>query len=737
MKILYCSWGENAEADTIEVLSKLGLPLRVFRRGTREYLGEDCAKELEEAVEGDVTDVFSYDFLPIVSRICKRKGKRYVSWIYDWPNYTVFAPEIHNSCNQVYLFEKDGIEMLKKRGVRNVHYMPLGVNVRRLDAQLAFGEKIKYKYDISFVGNLYPGMKDAMFTANIPEYYSGFVDAVVNAQQQIHGCNLVNEVVTEEFTKKYFEAIGGSPWSMDAEDHFVLASQINRYATGVERRNLLKSAAGHFSTHLFTQGTKEELGRVQMHGGVDYGTQMPEIFRDSKINLNITLRSITSGVPLRIFDILGAGGFCLTNYQQGIAEHFVDGRDLVMFTGPEDFLSKLEYYMTHEEERIEIARNGHEKVREFDYERAFSGMFGENEAQGGNTKISVCIITKNEGDKLERCLKSLMGHGCELVVVDTGSVDNTRDVIARYADVSGDFAWCNDFSRARNFSVSLATNDLIMVLDTDEYIERADMEAVLEAFAANPEMVGRIERINRYRAGGMEEKFTERISRVFDRRFHEYRGRIHEQVVRKDGGSQQNVDVAVSIGHTGYEGDPQEKRAKAARNIELLQMDLREYGPDPYVLYQLGKGYYMSEQYEKAGEAFEEGLGFDLDPALEYVQDMVETYGYCLMQMKRYPEMMFLENIYKEFAVSADYVFLMGLAYMNNERFDEAIRQFEKATTYQYCKVEGCNGFKAYYNAGVICECLGRTEKAREYYEKCGGYQPARAGLDRLGKPGQ
>lgn len=734
MKILYCSWGENAEEDTVEALSKLCSLLQVFRRSTREYLGEDCAEELEKAVGEDVTDVFSYDFLPVVSRICKRKGKRYISWIYDWPNYTVFAPEIHNSCNRIYLFEKDGIEILKDRGVRNVHYMPLGVNTRRLDAQLAFGEEIEYKYDISFVGNLYLGMKEAMFTENIPEYYAGFVDAVANAQQQIYGCNLVNEVVTQEFTKKYFEAIGGSLGNMDAEDCFVLASQINRYATGVERRNLLKSAGEHFSTHLFTQGTKEALGGVHIHDGVDYGTQMPEIFRDSKINLNITLRSITSGVPLRIFDILGAGGFCLTNYQSGIAEHFVDGRDLVMFTGPEDFLSKLEYYMTHEEERIEIAGNGHEKVKEFDYERTFSRMFAENEIPGGNTNISVCIITKNEGNKLERCLKSLKGFGCELVIVDTGSVDTTREIIAKYADVSGDFVWCNDFSRARNFSVSLASNDLILVLDTDEYIEKAEMAAVLEAFAANPEMVGRIERINRYRTAGVEEKFTERISRVFDRRFYEYRGRIHEQIVRKDGGGQQNVNVAISIGHTGYEGSPEEKKAKAARNIELLQLDLREYGPDPYVLYQLGKGYYMSEQYEKAGEAFEEGLGFDLDPALEYVQDMVETYGYCLMQMKRYPEMMFLENIYKEFAVSADYVFLMGLAYMNNERFDEAIRQFEKAATYSYCKVEGCNSFKAYYNAGVICECLGRVGEAEEYYRKCGNYQPARAGLDRLGK---
>ena len=89
-----------------------------------------------------------------------------------------------------------------------------------------------------------------------------------------------------------------------------------------------------------------------------------------------------------------------------------------------------------------------------------------------------------------------------------------------------------------------------------------------------------------------------------------------------------------------------------------------------------------------------------LNPKLEYVQDMVETYGYSLHIMdfwnnqKRIQEMMFLENVYNEFAVSADYVFLMGLAYMNNGLFDKAIDEFNKAKLYKLCKIEGCNSYK-------------------------------------------
>lgn len=347
-------------------------------------------------------------------------------------------------------------------------------------------------------------------------------------------------------------------------------------------------------------------------------------------------------------------------------------------------------------------------------------------------RISACIITKNEEKNLRRCLESLKKYDVEIVVVDTGSTDGTKQIIEKYADVSGDFAWCNDFSIARNYSISLASNDIILVLDSDEWVEEFDMKQIENVFSENPEVAGRIERVNEYQGEDGKELGHERICRIFNRRFYEYRGRIHEQVTHKEGESALYRNVSVKIGHSGYEGTAEDKRKKAARNIELLLMDLKEYGEDPYVLYQLGKSYYMCKDYENAGMYFEQGLGFDLNPELEYVQDMVETYAYTLLQMKRYGEMMFLENVYKEFAVSADYVFLMGLAYMYNERFDEAIREFEKATTYKYCKVEGCNTYKAYYNVGVICECLGNHKKAGEYYKKCGKYGPALEGLKRL-----
>ena len=96
---------------------------------------------------------------------------------------------------------------------------------------------------------------------------------------------------------------------------------------------------------------------------------MTEVFATSKININISLRSILTGIPLRVVDILGAGGFCLTNYQAELSEYFENGCELVWFDSPEDLIDKAEYYLAHNDEREQIAANGHEAAEKlFSYD---------------------------------------------------------------------------------------------------------------------------------------------------------------------------------------------------------------------------------------------------------------------------------------------------------------------------------------------------------------------------------
>ena len=350
--------------------------------------------------------------------------------------------------------------------------------------------------------------------------------------------------------------------------------------------------------------------------------------------------------------------------------------------------------------------------------------------------LSVCIITRDEADKLEKCLKALTPYPWEIVVVDTGSLDNSMEVAERYGAHVYSFAWVDDFAAAKNFAMAQAKNDMVLFLDTDEYLEKLDYEKLIRRIAEHPGAVGRITLRNLYVADGEEKETLENIHRLFSKTLYCYEGRIHEQVVRRDAREGNGQDSGfetfytdITAIHDGYSGTEEKRRKKAERNIKLLSDALKETPEEPYFQYQLGKSYYMAGNYESAAEWFGKALYFDLNPKLEYVIDMVETYGYALLKCNRPGEALMLEGVYDEFGESADFQFLMGLIYMNNEMFDRAVEEFIKATQHESSRTVGANSYLAWYNAGVIRECLGDKETAEKFYKKCGEYERAKARL--------
>ena len=86
------------------------------------------------------------------------------------------------------------------------------------------------------------------------------------------------------------------------------------------------------------------------------------LFQHSKINLNITLKTIQTGIPLRAWDILGCSGFLLTNFQQELCDFFIPGEDFVYYESPPDAIEKAAYFLSHDRERQEIAHNAFEKI---------------------------------------------------------------------------------------------------------------------------------------------------------------------------------------------------------------------------------------------------------------------------------------------------------------------------------------------------------------------------------------
>ena len=119
------------------------------------------------------------------------------------------------------------------------------------------------------------------------------------------------------------------------------------------------------------------VGSCHNHGYVDYTTEMPKVFAGSRINLNISLKSIRHGIPLRAMEIMGAGGFLLSNFQSDFLLHFEPGIDFVYYEDCKDAIEKAHYYLSHEEERLAIAENGLQKIRAaHTYEIRLAEMIG-------------------------------------------------------------------------------------------------------------------------------------------------------------------------------------------------------------------------------------------------------------------------------------------------------------------------------------------------------------------------
>lgn len=354
------------------------------------------------------------------------------------------------------------------------------------------------------------------------------------------------------------------------------------------------------------------------------------------------------------------------------------------------------------------------------------------------TPISICVIMKNEEKNMKAFLTSIkqafQDYPHEIVLVDTGSTDQTLSIAQKYTDRIFHFEWIGDFSAARNFSLSCAFNDWVLVLDCDEYITALDLSGLEAMIRQYPNAVGMLSRKNHYEQNGTDAVYTDDVERFFNRKAFHYEAIIHEQVRANDGSDYIRAAIPLTVDHCGYNGTMEDLCRKAERNNELLLQMLKENPEDPYLYFQIGQSYNMLRDDEKACYYYGKGLEYDVDPRAEYVQMMVIGYGYALLHLEKYEEALQFQNIYEEFSTTADFVCLMGLIYLRNGMIIQAMTEFLKATTFPTARTEGANSFIPTFNMGCINEVLGDIHTAVTLYRKCGNFQPALERLKELEK---
>lgn len=319
--------------------------------------------------------VFSLNYFPHVSDLCEELGKKYIVWTVDSPLISLYHQSLFNKCNYIFIFDRFYCEELKNLGAEHVWYLPLAVNCSRVGktiGSLTADERNKWHSEVSFVGGMYHRNSYDEIKDRLPEYLRGYFDAAMVAQMEIYGDSIFDKVLTVDILEKLCELIDFKQDERAFSDIALVFSStfLGFKLANIERVQILNKLARHFPTDLYTDDPDKELIGVNLKGAVNYMTDMPKVFNCSRININPVMRNIRTGIPLRAWDIVGAGGFLMTSFQLEYMDFFENGKDYVYYESHDDLLRKTEYYLNHEDERAQIARNGHEKAVKFhSYER--------------------------------------------------------------------------------------------------------------------------------------------------------------------------------------------------------------------------------------------------------------------------------------------------------------------------------------------------------------------------------
>ncbi|MCR4938310.1 MAG: glycosyltransferase [Lachnospiraceae bacterium] len=372
MKILYMEWPAYGSEYIRKELKAMGHELVIYEFPHRDEglrYGEGIAESIvKEAVKNGSELIFSLNFFPVIAVAAHALRIRYISWVYDSPAVLTYAMPVF--LPEVYLFHFDSFEVskLKAAGVENVFYMSLAADTAHYDAiRITPEDEGRYAADIAMTGSMYSEDKFAIFKKyeNFDDHTKGYLEALICAQEKIYGADIMEPALTPDIMEKILKSVP----LMAHEDSFDTVEWVfaNYYmakkVTSAEREHVLKALSEKYETALYTREETPSLPRVINRGWVDYYTEFPKTVKCAKINLNISLKSIHSGIPLRVIDLMACGGFVLSNYQEDLCRDFIPGEDFVYYESKEDAVEKAGYYLEHEDERIRIARNGYEKVK--------------------------------------------------------------------------------------------------------------------------------------------------------------------------------------------------------------------------------------------------------------------------------------------------------------------------------------------------------------------------------------
>lgn len=345
-------------------------------------------------------------------------------------------------------------------------------------------------------------------------------------------------------------------------------------------------------------------------------------------------------------------------------------------------------------------------------------------------KLSLCMIVKNEEDCIARCLNSVKHVVDEMIIVDTGSTDDTTQICRDLGANVLSYKWNNHFAEARNFGLQQATGDWILWLDADEEVDASDAEKLKELLETKDYDLYSIQLMNYY---GKKVDPYQVIQMAHPRLFRnhigfQFKNAIHESLniseILASKAMQKRMTLAqIKVHHYGYLDTVVDKKKKADRNIALLKKQLRVHDQDPWLHYHMASECYRAKQYERSFQFVNQSIVLFISAGLTPPSLLYKLKYSILLSLGSvqgaYPA------IEKAIALYPDYVdlhFYKGILLLFLDRCEEAIEAFEYCLElgdeqFNHLSQRGLGSFQAWYYKGLCMEKLKRQE-ASECYER-------------------
>lgn len=370
MKILYV-YGMEQTKDIIYNLHKLGYNAEEYsRRQNPSVLNDEEMERLASYVKDHkITHLMSIHLIYNLAYVAYQTGIKYVSMIWDAPYIKLYTPFGRMDNCYFSVFDKLDCERFRTAGIPHILYQPLAVNqdnLRKWDLITRMAGT--YKDEISFVGSLYDQNSYDKELEKMPRHLQDyFISIFEEAAFRWDGVNRIygktGRAILDCIRRTVPEFDLDNKYDIEDAAFFEILYLIRKIAN-IERTCVLNILGEMFPVTLYTNGGTDVsmLPNVKVMPPVEPGKPLLKVYTCSKINLNISLKGIEGGTPQRVMDIMGAGGFMMTNYCAETAELFEEDKEIVMFKTPEELVEKSGYYLSHDEEREKIAKAGYEKV---------------------------------------------------------------------------------------------------------------------------------------------------------------------------------------------------------------------------------------------------------------------------------------------------------------------------------------------------------------------------------------